>query len=619
MERFIRILALAVMIVSVVSLSGCSSGDSEDVAYADAVERMLENAEKMAEVTDEIKYLCNAYDGAMLMKQKWPESAVVNGFFKKHGVRIDAVPAEVQALALEHKQMESFMWAVERGEPLDLSYASLLHFWECGRDFRNRLVADYPEEVLPIFMDCAVKERDFRFFNKYAEAFRESGFRIVDPIEPTGFYSRYCRYVAGELAEAMEKKDVARIGFLLDHLPRLTDVKHIDPVTEDAMRSLAGYVCHELKDEALACKLVELKYDLGRIDLVKADFGSDFDEALKADPEHALLHVLDLENWHGFLTEAEARFLMNLSEEYWSLLHDRHVDEAVEVYIGLGESDRALWVIAFREGTRPMNRHGYHELLGWAIEHGDDKLFEFVRVNCKDLNIFHVSLVKLASNYELFAKYAPKLLGNVYETMDRIPRDDGITYGQIQDVLGSRHHKAALHILKHKHLQTIWPVVTEGRTLLMEVCRGGNLEAARYLVEEKGADVKAQTGYMKLEVSLFGRSDSKEGKLTPMFFAAASGNSELIRYLVSKGSFINNRSAYGATPLMYAVSNNRLDAVKTLLELRADVHAYMSPNVPRHELAKLGNYEEVATAYRRAVKNGNKEILQLLVNAGATP
>jgi len=154
------------------------------------------------------------------------------------------------------------------------------------------------------------------------------------------------------------------------------------------------------------------------------------------------------------------------------------------------------------------------------------------------------------------------------------------------------------------------------------VCEGGNLEAAKYLVEKKRADVLAETGYMEVTVTLFGRSRAKEGRLTPMFFAAKGGNSELIEYLASKWANVNARSAFGATPLMYAVDSNHLEATKTLISLGSNVNATMDENLaasPELAEAELGDYTEISTAYRRARRNGNKEILDVLKKSGARP
>jgi ankyrin repeat protein len=70
---------------------------------------------------------------------------------------------------------------------------------------------------------------------------------------------------------------------------------------------------------------------------------------------------------------------------------------------------------------------------------------------------------------------------------------------------------------------------------------------------------------------------------------------------------------------MYAVSNNKIDTVKVLIDLQADVNARMNENLGAEDLRDLGAYSEIATAYRRAKKVGNPRILQALKEAGARP
>jgi ankyrin repeat protein len=124
---------------------------------------------------------------------------------------------------------------------------------------------------------------------------------------------------------------------------------------------------------------------------------------------------------------------------------------------------------------------------------------------------------------------------------------------------------------------------------------------------------------MEFDTFLVGRTRTKEGGLSAIFFAAKSGNPDLIHYLVSKGGNVNERSNFGATPLMYAVSNNKIDTVKVLIDLQADVNARMNENLGVEDLRDLGAYSEIATAYRRAKKVGNPRILQALKEAGARP
>ncbi len=594
---------------------GCSP---EPTGAAD-IRLALKQARRVHDAPGRIAFLRRAYDGARKLKAESLGSESVTAFLEKYDAQLGRIPADVYQLSIQVRDIEAFKWALDGGVRMDVSRHGLQELWKAGAVWRDYLMAEYPA-ALPLFMEWAVREHNLRFFDKYAGAFKASGFKTFDPLDATEFNTRFGRFLAVQLEKAVAKKDVGRIAFLLDHTPSQPAVVYVDWKMKETMPKLADYVCHEIKDEGLACKLVALKYDLGRVDWSKAGFGAAFSDALMADPEHAVVHVLDLDEWHGDLSDEEARFLLALPESQMGLLHERHVDKAVETFVRLGETARARQFVEFRETFRPLTRHDYTELVNWALESGNEAFFEYVMGRCDQLSIYSFDLVRLSRSPELFVRFAPQIFRKVYRTMDREPRPDGTTLGRLQDVLLHGNHAAGLYIVKELDLQGIWPQVTEGRTLLMDVCHGGNLEAARYLIERMGADVRAHTGYMKLEVSLFGRSESKEGRLTPMFFAAAGGNSELIRYLASKGAAVNSYSAYGATPLMYAVSNNQLDAVKMLIALRANVNTTMNPSLRnRAEMQGLGAYDDVATAYRRAKKLGNQDVMAVLKAAGARP
>lgn len=94
-------------------------------------------------------------------------------------------------------------------------------------------------------------------------------------------------------------------------------------------------------------------------------------------------------------------------------------------------------------------------------------------------------------------------------------------------------------------------------------------------------------------------SDAKDYNL--MIAASKGYSSEIIR-LIGKGADIEAQSGEGATPLVFAVSNNRIDAVTTLLSYKPVIDKTTS------------GYE---TPLLIAVKSGFFEIAEKLVRAGA--
>jgi len=568
-----------------------------------------------------IKYLRIAHDHAGQLEVRWPDSEKVPSFLEKYRDKLEIVPEQVYELSVQTRDMDSFKWAFARSAKDHTQHAELLRIWKMGKQWRDYFISEYPEETLSIFMNEAVDDYSIRFFNQYIGQFKASGYQLEFPLEKTEFNARFCRFFAEMIKTAMQKEDMERIGFLIDHMPVRASVSFIDPYTERTMQDLGDYVCHELKDEALACELVGLGYDMNRINLAKTGFGADFTEALEVDLEYAITHVLKLDQWQGTLSAEETAFLLTLPAPPLRSIHKLHIAEAIETSIQAANTEDALRLVKIREEIQPLTTYDYDQLLGWSLEYKNRAVFDYVKTKCAQVDIFRLDLDQLAGNQNLFRLYAPKILKKIYRTMDKTPKKDGTTFGRIHDLLISHHPEAVLYVVENHDFGNAWTETTEGRTLLMDVCEGGNLEAARYLVEKKGADIHAQTGYIEATSTLFGRARSTEGRLTPMFFAAKSGNSELIEYLVSKKADVNARSGFGATPLMYAVDHHHLEATKTLISLGADVNAAMEKNLNPSDLAKakLDAYPDISTAYRRARKNGNKEILAVLKKSGARP
>ena len=87
-----------------------------------------------------------------------------------------------------------------------------------------------------------------------------------------------------------------------------------------------------------------------------------------------------------------------------------------------------------------------------------------------------------------------------------------------------------------------------------------------------------------------------------LMIASSKGYSSEINRLIKKGADINSSTLEGATPLILAVSNNKIDAVRALLAHKLEI-----------DKATV-NYETPLTI---AVKNGSSKIAELLIRAGA--
>ena len=93
---------------------------------------------------------------------------------------------------------------------------------------------------------------------------------------------------------------------------------------------------------------------------------------------------------------------------------------------------------------------------------------------------------------------------------------------------------------------------------------------------------------------------------TALMMAAKGGHITTARTLLDHGADLNAKDSWGITALMYATTNNRVEATRFLLEKGANVNAESRTQ---------------QTALIAAVVHGmgNKEILKLLVEAGADP
>ncbi len=87
-----------------------------------------------------------------------------------------------------------------------------------------------------------------------------------------------------------------------------------------------------------------------------------------------------------------------------------------------------------------------------------------------------------------------------------------------------------------------------------------------------------------------------------LMIASSKGYDSEIRRLIQKGADVNAETGEWATPIVFAVSNNKLSAVKTLLEYNPSINSITADG---------------ETPLLIAVKNNNLEISEVLIRAGA--
>ncbi len=595
-------------------LTGCSMSHASKPSIRQ-VKSALEKAGKQSDSKAKIYYLHLAYEQTRKMEKATPPPEKLDVFLQQYGAVLDGIPREVYGLSMQTEEFEAFEWALENGAKVDVHYNELLKFWELGSAWRDCILSEHSETALPIFMDEAIKGYDRIFFRQHLAEFKASGFRLHRLMVPTEFNSRLCRFIADEAERAMKKGNNEQVLFWVDNMPSLPSVVYIDEKTKQVMRELGDYALQTLEDEAMFFKLVELGYDLNRIDLDNPVIGSKLIAALRANPEYAV-RVLALDEWRGVMAEVNFDFIKTLPDDALDALTWLYLDEAIEFSMKHNDGEGALRFIQLRAKKKPYDQGAYMKLTNRSLKHESKEGFNYVLKHGENLDIFNLDLSALAESQDLFVQYAPKIMKKIYHTMDSHPKTDGTTFGRIYAAFTADNEQAGLYIVENYNLSKKWVEITKGRTLLMDVCRAGNLAAARYLIEKTGADVHAQTGYQELKINLFGRVRPTEGKLTPIFFAAQSGNTELIKYVAAQRfDSVNSRSNFGATPLMYAVSEGQLEAVKVLINLGARVNAQMNPNLNNG----IGDFSEISNAYRRARADENQKVLAVLKQAGARP
>lgn len=126
-----------------------------------------------------------------------------------------------------------------------------------------------------------------------------------------------------------------------------------------------------------------------------------------------------------------------------------------------------------------------------------------------------------------------------------------------------------------------------GERPLLSAVSSGNRDMAALLLKAGASVEESEPGY------------------TPLMYAAMNDDVEMVRLLVRAGAKVDTtaRGEYGGrNPLLIAVENGRAEAVKALIELKANLNVRTS---------------EGETALGLATKAGNAEIVAILKGAGA--
>lgn len=151
----------------------------------------------------------------------------------------------------------------------------------------------------------------------------------------------------------------------------------------------------------------------------------------------------------------------------------------------------------------------------------------------------------------------------------------------------------------------------DGNTLLMIAARTGNLELMGFLVSNRAAinprnrfgDTAILLAAIKgsvvgVEMLHTGGAQLDTSGWTALHYAVFSESTDLVEWLLKKGSKIDARAPNGHTALMLAAKQGKLAQVKLLVDADADMDLEDFDGKSALALAKAGNHDEVVAFLR---------------------
>ena len=144
---------------------------------------------------------------------------------------------------------------------------------------------------------------------------------------------------------------------------------------------------------------------------------------------------------------------------------------------------------------------------------------------------------------------------------------------------------ALTHAVQGGHLNVCKWLIDEknvevgDKNILIEAASHGHPDICRWLVNEKRADVNAK------------EEDNGE---TALMYAALSGNSDIVTFLVEAGADVNETTKDGWTALMTGAMSGVFDVVRFLTEHGANINEKAYYGTTAYILAMDGNYQEIA-------------------------
>lgn len=259
--------------------------------------------------------------------------------------------------------------------------------------------------------------------------------------------------------------------------------------------------------------------------------------------------------------------------------------------------------------------------LSWAVRQGD--------IEIADRLLRAGANAKTANRYGVTPLYLAALNGDADVILKLLKAgagaNDAVTEGETALMTAARSgHLEAVKVLLEAGATVDTREDWRGQTALMWAAAEGHPAVIKELAAH-GANVNATSSLQKWERQVTLEPREKwlpPGGLTPMYFAARQGCSECITVLATLKADVNFADQDGVTPLINALMNGHYDTASALLDAGADPN--QADNVGRTPLYAAVDMNTVPSSNRPGPKTVENEMTGLqfvakLLDKGANP
>jgi uncharacterized protein len=295
---------------------------------------------------------------------------------------------------------------------------------------------------------------------------------------------------------------------------------------------------------------------------------------------------------------------------------DRRVVDAVKI----GNKATAIALIQQKANVNVPEADGT-TALSWAVRQGD--------VDMTDRLLRAGANVKAANRYGITPLYLAALNGDADVILKLLKAgagaNDAVTEGETALMTASRSgHLAAVKVLLEAGATVDARENWRGQTALMWAAAEGHPDVVKELAAH-GADVNGQSALQKWERQVTAEPREKwlpPGGLTPMYFAARQGCADCIKVLASLKADVDFADQDGVTPLINALINGHYDAASALLDAGADPNK--ADNVGRTPVYAAVDMNTVPSSNRPGPKTVENDMTGIqfvtkLFDKGANP